>query len=164
MDQTAGPTVSLQTSPSHGQTIVLSAQSKLFQFHVLNFKAHNRKCNTFLNILLLTVSADINTNPGPEVSLEQHSYDTTESLPTYYPFGCCTREVSWGDSAVNCDKCNKWCKLLPACIAVLHLGDRWYMWQPISPPSRWWISWSWPLPTTQTAPVYIIPYKATAKN
>ena len=96
-DQTAGPTTSLQASASHSHAIALSAQSRLFQLHVQNFKAHNRKCNTFLSILLLTFSADINPNTGPEVSLEQHFYDTTESPPTYYPCGWCTRKVSCGN-------------------------------------------------------------------
>ena len=39
------------------------------------------------------------------------------------------------------------CKLFLACLPVLHLGDRWYIWQPILPLSRWWMRWSWPLPT-----------------
>ena len=93
---------------SHCETIVLSVQSRLFQHHEQNLKAHNRKCNTFLSILVLTLSADINPNPGQEASLEQHSYDTSESLPTYYPCGCCTREVSWWDREVNCDECYSW--------------------------------------------------------
>ena len=104
-DQTTGPTVSLQASASNCHAIALSTQLTLFQLHVQNFKAHNRNCNTFLSTLLLTLSADINHNPGPEVSLHQHSYDTTEILPTYYPCGCCTKEVSWGDRTVNCDVC-----------------------------------------------------------
>ena len=94
------------TSLTVGQTV--SAQSRLFRCHVQNFKANNRKCNKFLIILLLTFSADINPNPDPESSLEQHSYDTSECLPTYYPCGCCAIEVIGGDRAINCNECYMW--------------------------------------------------------
>ena len=72
-DQTVVLTVSLQASASHGQAIVLSAQSRMFQLHVQNFKAHNRKYNTFLSILLLTLNAYINSNADPEMTLENTS-------------------------------------------------------------------------------------------
>ena len=70
VDQTVGSTLLLQASASHGQAIVLSAQSRLFQLHLQNFKADNRTCNTFLSILLLTCRTDVNHNLGPEVALE----------------------------------------------------------------------------------------------
>ena len=45
----------------------------------------------YLCLLTLTVSSDVETNPGPD-----------------YPCGCCGREVSDDDQAIDCDSCHTW--------------------------------------------------------
>ena len=45
----------------------------------------------YLCLLTLTVSSDVETNPGPD-----------------YPCGCCGHEVSDDDQAIDCDSCHTW--------------------------------------------------------
>ena len=50
-----------------------------------------RSTNCFLFILVLTLSADVETNPGPD-----------------YPCGTCGKNVIDTDPAILCDNCNIW--------------------------------------------------------
>ncbi len=93
---------------SHTQTTLLLAQTRLFQRQVHLHKSHDRKCNTFLCILLLTLSADVNPNPGPESPVQENSFDSSTPDDTYFPCGSCTREVTWDHRAVQCDNCDIW--------------------------------------------------------
>ena len=64
--------------------------------------------NSYLCLLLLVTSADINPNPGPQASTS--SIDSTDSMgnSTYYPCGTCNRHVTWEDKAVCCEDCYCW--------------------------------------------------------
>jgi hypothetical protein len=44
----------------------------------------------------LTLSNDVNINPGPS---------TSDSL---YPCGICDKPVTWDDRGIVCDTCNQW--------------------------------------------------------
>ena len=90
------------------QTTVAIAQTKLFDQQVQLHKSHDRRCNSFLCILLLTLSADINPNPGPESSQSENSCGSSTLEETYFPCGACAREVTWDHRAVQCDECFNW--------------------------------------------------------
>ena len=62
--------------------------------------------NSYLCLLLLVTSADINPNPGPSTS-PTTSCDSSEAS-TYYPCGTCHRHVIWEDRAVCCEDCYCW--------------------------------------------------------
>jgi hypothetical protein len=62
---------------------------KLQQSHLLTL--------TYLSMFLITLSNDININPGPS---------TSDSL---YPCGTCDKPVTWDDRGIVCDTCNHWC-------------------------------------------------------
>ena len=59
-----------------------------------------RSCLAYLTVILLAVSNDIETNPGPSADLPDQS--------TIYPCGTCDQPVTWEYRAVVCDNCNQW--------------------------------------------------------
>jgi hypothetical protein len=61
-------------------------------------KMHNSKSASLcinLMMFLITISNDINPNPGPENS-------------TVYPCGTCDQPVTWEERGIVCDTCNQW--------------------------------------------------------
>ncbi|CAC5401893.1 unnamed protein product [Mytilus coruscus] len=47
-------------------------------------------------MILITISNDVNTNPGPSQS------------ESNYPCGTCEKPVNWDDRGIVCDTCNQW--------------------------------------------------------
>ncbi|KAK3104461.1 hypothetical protein FSP39_002497 [Pinctada imbricata] len=60
-----------------------------------NYHKSVNKSNTYLFLLLLTISHDTETNPGPNDS-------------TRYPCGTCNNSVTWEQKAMCCDTCETW--------------------------------------------------------
>ena len=65
-----------------------------------------KESNSYLCLLLLVTSADINPNLGTSTS-PTTSCDSSEAS-TYYPCGTCHRHVTWEDRAVCCEDCYCW--------------------------------------------------------
>lgn len=60
-----------------------------------NYHKSANKSNTYLFLLLLTISHVTETNPGPNDS-------------TRYPCGTCNNSVTWEHKAICCDTCETW--------------------------------------------------------
>ena len=73
----------------------------LFTLHRISFTKCSRKslaCQ-YLTLLLLVISHDVETNPGPgPTSITQASWNC----------GICDKPCGWENQAVACDECGKW--------------------------------------------------------
>ena len=54
---------------------------------------------TYIALLLLSTSCDVELNPGPD-------HDTTQD--SFYPCGICQEEVTWEQNSTCCDTCQIW--------------------------------------------------------
>ena len=64
---------------------------------------------SYLCLILLSTSGDINPNPGPSIaSSSSTGNDSSLETSTYYPCGACMRQVTWEDKAICCEQCYSW--------------------------------------------------------
>ena len=77
----------------------------------------------YLSMILLSVSNDIELNPGPSGS-------TTNN--TVYPCGTCDKAVTWDDRGIVCDTCNQWyhahCQSIDTKYYLEHVNDSAIAW------------------------------------
>ena len=65
--------------------------------HLIESTVRTKGCLTYINILLMAISNDVQLNPGP-----------TNNDSTIYGCGTCTQPVTWDHRAVVCDTCDQW--------------------------------------------------------
>jgi len=69
----------------------------------------------YLAMFLITISNDININPGPS------------HIESNYPCGTCDKPVSWDDRGIVCDTCNQWyhacCQSMRSSLYLEHVND-----------------------------------------
>jgi hypothetical protein len=75
---------------------------------------------TYLSMFLITLSNDVDINPGPL---------TFDSL---YPCGTCDKPVTWDDGGIVCDTCNQWyhanCQSMKSSLYLEHVNDSAVAW------------------------------------
>ena len=65
--------------------------------HLIESIVRTKGCLTYITILLMAISNDVQLNPGP-----------TNCDSTIYGCGTCNQPVTWDHRAVVCDTCDQW--------------------------------------------------------
>ena len=65
--------------------------------HFIESTVRTKGCLTYITILLMAISNDVQLNPGP-----------TNNDSTIYGCGTCNQPVTWDHRAVVCDTCDQW--------------------------------------------------------
>ncbi|CAC5417073.1 unnamed protein product [Mytilus coruscus] len=78
---------------------------------------------TYLSMILILISNDVNLNPGPECS---------NTSGTLYPCGTCDQPVTWQERGIVCDTCNQWyhisCQAMQTKSYLEHVNDSAIAW------------------------------------
>ncbi|CAC5364657.1 unnamed protein product [Mytilus coruscus] len=78
---------------------------------------------TYLSMILILISNDVNLNPGPECS---------NTSGTVYPCGTCDQPVTWQERGIVCDTCIQWyhisCQAMQIKSYLEHVNDSAIAW------------------------------------
>ena len=117
-DQLHGFPNVLLSSPTCPESMHKQTLSKLSKWSILPSKKGTNMNNLYLSLLLVTLSHDVQVNPGPR--------------PPKYPCGHCGKAVGWKQEAIQCDSCETWfhrvCTGMDKLHYQIHIEHESYSW------------------------------------